>query len=82
MYLGLDLGTSGLKALLIDELQRAIDSVTALLAVTRPHPGCFKTDDLKRNRRKKSVYSPGLRGICTGSATTRGEQAAQESESH
>jgi xylulokinase len=39
MYLGLDLGTSGLKALLIDERQRVIGSETAPLEVSRPHPG-------------------------------------------
>jgi len=39
MYLGLDLGTSGLKALLVDEQQRAIDSQTCPLEVSRPHPG-------------------------------------------
>jgi xylulokinase len=39
MYLGLDLGTSGLKALLIDAHQQVIDSVTAPLSVSRLHPG-------------------------------------------
>ncbi|MEX6507066.1 xylulokinase [Jiella sp. M17.18] len=35
-YLGLDLGTSSLKALLIDEAQRPIASATAPLSVERP----------------------------------------------
>lgn len=35
-YLGLDLGTSGLKALLIDEKQTIIASATAQLEVSRP----------------------------------------------
>ncbi|PRY25328.1 xylulokinase [Aliiruegeria haliotis] len=39
MYIGLDLGTSGLKALLIDEAQSVIAEATAPLAVSRPHPG-------------------------------------------
>lgn len=39
MYLGLDLGTSGLKALLIDEGQRPVAEATAPLSVSRPHPG-------------------------------------------
>jgi xylulokinase len=39
MYLGLDLGTSALKALLIDERQRIVGSASAPLAVSRPHPG-------------------------------------------
>ena len=36
-YLGLDLGTSGLKALLIDEEQKIIASAHAELHVSRPH---------------------------------------------
>ncbi len=36
-YLGLDLGTSGLKALLIDEDQKIIASAHAELHVSRPH---------------------------------------------
>ncbi|MBC2885617.1 xylulokinase [Ochrobactrum sp. CM-21-5] len=39
MYLGLDLGTSGLKALLIDESQTVIASANAGLTVSRPHHG-------------------------------------------
>ncbi|MEM0907184.1 MAG: xylulokinase [Pseudomonadota bacterium] len=38
MYLGLDLGTSGLKALLIDSDQTIIAEATAPLSVSRPHP--------------------------------------------
>ncbi|MBA1140076.1 xylulokinase [Mesorhizobium neociceri] len=39
MYLGLDLGTSGVKALLIDAGQTVIGSGHASLDVSRPHPG-------------------------------------------
>ncbi|TJV37436.1 MAG: xylulokinase, partial [Mesorhizobium sp.] len=39
MYLGLDLGTSGVKALLIDAGQSIIGSGHASLDVSRPHPG-------------------------------------------
>lgn len=39
MYLGLDLGTSGVKALLIDANQRIIGSTSASIDVSRPHPG-------------------------------------------
>jgi xylulokinase len=39
MYLGLDLGTSGVKALLIDGGQTIVASATAHLDVSRPHPG-------------------------------------------
>lgn len=44
MYLGLDLGTSGLKALLIDERQSVVDSVTLTLTVSRPRPGFAEQD--------------------------------------
>lgn len=39
MYLGLDLGTSGLKAVLIDDDQRLVAEATAPLTVQRPHSG-------------------------------------------
>lgn len=39
MYLGLDLGTSGLKGLLIDADQAVVAEAHAPLAVSRPHPG-------------------------------------------
>ena len=39
MYLGLDLGTSAVKALLIDGDQRTVASATGALEVSRPHPG-------------------------------------------
>ena len=39
MYIGLDLGTSGLKGILIDENQRVLAEATAPLTVQRPHDG-------------------------------------------
>ena len=39
MYIGLDLGTSGLKGILMDEDQVVIAEATAPLSVSRPHPG-------------------------------------------
>ncbi len=39
MYLGLDLGTSGVKALLIDADQRIVGAGHGALEVSRPHPG-------------------------------------------
>lgn len=39
MYLGIDLGTSGVKALLIDANQAAVASATAPLSVSRPAAG-------------------------------------------
>ncbi|MET3645924.1 xylulokinase [Phyllobacterium ifriqiyense] len=44
MYLGLDLGTSGVKALLIDDEQRIIASGNGSLEVTRPHSGWSEQD--------------------------------------
>jgi len=39
MYLGLDLGTSGLKGILIDDDQHVLAEASAPLTVSRPHPG-------------------------------------------
>ena len=39
MYLGLDLGTSGVKAVLVDADQRLLAEASAPLVVQRPHPG-------------------------------------------
>ena len=39
MFLGLDLGTSGLKALLINDAQQIVAQHTAALTVSRPHEG-------------------------------------------
>lgn len=39
MYIGLDLGTSGLKGVLMDEGQTILAEATAPLTVTRPHEG-------------------------------------------
>ena len=38
MYLGIDIGTSGVKAILVDDAQRIVDQATAPLTVQRPHP--------------------------------------------
>lgn len=44
MYLGLDLGTSGVKALLMDGAQRIVGSATGDLDVSRPRPGWSEQD--------------------------------------
>ncbi|WP_157015647.1 xylulokinase [Mesorhizobium xinjiangense] len=44
MYLGLDLGTSGVKALVIDDDQRVVASATGDLTVSRPHSGWSEQD--------------------------------------
>lgn len=44
MYLGIDLGTSGVKVLLIDAGQAVVASATAALDVTRKHTGWSEQD--------------------------------------
>ncbi|OQP84736.1 xylulokinase [Rhizobium rhizosphaerae] len=44
MFLGIDLGTSGVKALLMDEAQRIVGSASASLTVSRPHHGWSEQD--------------------------------------
>ncbi len=44
MYLGLDLGTSGVKALLIGDRQEVVASASAPLDVDRPHSGWSQQD--------------------------------------
>ena len=39
MYLGIDIGTSSVKALLIDDNQVTVGAATAPLKVSRPHAG-------------------------------------------
>ncbi len=39
MFIGLDLGTSGLKGVVIDATQRVVASATSPLSVARPHDG-------------------------------------------
>lgn len=38
MFVGIDIGTTGVKSLLIDEDQSVVGAATAPLAVSRPHP--------------------------------------------
>lgn len=44
MYLGLDLGTSGVKALLMDGDQKIVGSANGSLEVSRPHHGWSEQD--------------------------------------
>jgi len=44
MYLGLDVGTSSLKAALFDDRQRLVGQASAPLEVSRPHPGWSEQD--------------------------------------
>lgn len=44
MYIGLDIGTSSVKAVLMDGEQKIVASRTASLEVSRPHPGWSEQD--------------------------------------
>ena len=44
MDLGIDLGTSSVKLLLVDDAQRAVDEQSVPLDVARPHPGWSEQD--------------------------------------
>lgn len=44
MFLGIDLGTSGVKILLVDDQQREIASRTEKLTISRPHRGWSEQD--------------------------------------
>ncbi|MEM9632150.1 MAG: xylulokinase [Pseudomonadota bacterium] len=44
MYIGLDIGTSSVKAILLSEDQSLVASATADLTVERPHPGWSEQD--------------------------------------
>ena len=60
MYLGLDLGTSGVKALLIDDDQKVVGSATGALDVQRPHSGWSEQDPAAWIRATREAVS-GLR---------------------
>lgn len=44
MYIGIDLGTSGVKCILVDDMQNIIASATGPLTVSRPHSGWSEQD--------------------------------------
>ena len=78
MYLGLDIGTSGVKAVLVDESQTVIDQATGPLSISRPKPLWSEQDPrdwwratnqavLKLDRRfRSSVKAIGLSGQMHG----------------
>ncbi|MCF6444033.1 xylulokinase [Nereida sp. MMG025] len=79
MYLGLDLGTSGLKGIIIDADQTILAEATAPLAVSRPHSGWSEQDPadwlaalngvmakLSAQARLKDVKAIGLSGQMHG----------------
>lgn len=79
MYLGIDLGTSGVKVLLLDEVQQVRATATAELEVSRPHPGWSEQDpadwiaaldkamgELGRSHDLSGVHGIGLSGQMHG----------------
>jgi len=57
MYLGIDLGTSSVKALLMDEKQKIIGSASAELEVSRPHQGWSEQDPAEWIKATKKAIS-------------------------
>ncbi|MEZ5810340.1 MAG: xylulokinase [Rhizobiaceae bacterium] len=72
MYIGLDLGTSGVKGLLIDADQKVAASATEALEVSRPHQGWSEQDPAEWVRAVREVLATlaGPRG--DGLAAVRG----------
>lgn len=78
MYLGLDIGTSGVKAVLVDESQSVIDQASSPLSVSRPKPLWSEqnpedwvraTDEAVRKldtRARRAVKAVGLSGQMHG----------------
>ena len=79
MYLGIDLGTSGVKSVLMNDAQQVIASMTAPLTVERLHDGWSEQDpaswiqalsdtldELKQHHAKElsAVTGIGLSGHC------------------
>ena len=82
MYLGIDLGTSGVKILLMDENQKVLGSSTAGLTISRPHSGWAEQNpedwikatetamaDLKTRHDLSGVRGIGLSGQMHGAVT-------------
>ena len=44
MYLGIDLGTSAVKTILVDDAQRVVASRSQSLTASSPHPGFSEQD--------------------------------------
>jgi len=44
MFLGIDIGTTSVKSVLIDDKQAMVGSASAAIAVSRPHPGWSEQD--------------------------------------
>ena len=79
MFLGLDLGTSGLKGVLVNDYQEIVDSASSSLRVSRPYDGWSEQDpanwisaaetvfdELKSRRNLGTVRGIGLSGQMHG----------------
>jgi xylulokinase len=78
MYLGIDIGTSGVKAVLIDAAGAVVDQASAALDVSRPHPLWSEQDPADwwaatnqaiaglQHDKRKSVRAIGLAGQMHG----------------
>ena len=73
MYLGVDVGTSAVKALLVDDDQRVVDHASVALDVQRPHPSWSEQDPevwwravvaaMGELQARNSAAMPSVRGI-------------------
>lgn len=79
MYIGIDLGTSGVKTILTDESGKVVDSASSSLTVTMPHPlwseqnpadwwtaTCATLDELTQRNDLSVVKALGLAGQMHG----------------
>lgn len=66
MYLGIDIGTSSVKAVLIDDSQRVVASETTPLEVSRPHSGWSEQDP--------ESWWTACEGVLDGLARSRGRE--------
>ncbi len=72
MYLGLDIGTSGVKAILIDADQKIVGSANAPLTVSRPHSGWSEQDPNSWITATEASLDELKRQFGTGLAAVRG----------
>ena len=71
MYIGFDIGTTGLKGVVMDDAQRILASETEGYAVSRPHPGWSEQDpqlwidavQAVLTRMRETVDLSGVKGI-------------------
>jgi xylulokinase len=72
MYLGIDLGTSSVKALLIDDDQQVVDSASAAVELSRPHHGWSEQDPADWIKATSNAFSDLQRDHAAEMAAVRG----------